>query len=231
MMNKRYPACIPLVIAYIVVISSLILMTSSPVTAGAWNPEDELRSYLENNYPWDELEVSNVQVTGRVSSELPESIIVEKGPLGNAVFSFLFSKAERIIVRANVRAFGRVVKNKRPLRKRHVLKDEDIYFAKMDIRKMPKSSVRDPEKLLGKALKRSITANVPIREEMIEMSRVVDRGKDVVLLLSYNGMSIRAAGKTKEKGHVGMPVKAINISSKKEVVGVLLDERTIKVEL
>ena len=231
MMNKRFPACIPLIIASLVVISSLVLMTSPFVSASAWSPEEELKSYLESNYPWDELEVSNVQVSGRTGNELPESIIVEKGPLGNGVFSFLFRKDERIIVRANVRAFGWVVKNKRPLRKRHVLKSEDIYLAKMDIRKMPKSAVRDPGKLLGKALKRSIAANVPIREEMIEMSRVVDRGKDVVLLLSYNGMSIRAAGKTKEKGHVGMPVKAINLSSKKEVIGVLLDERTIKVEL
>ncbi len=218
-------------IASMVVISSFILMTSSPGAAGAWSPEDELKSYLESNYPWDDIEVSNVRVTGSTGSELPESIIVEKGPLGNAVFSFLFEKDERIIVRANVRAFGRVVKNKRPLRKSHVLRDEDMYVARMDIRKMPKSSVKDPETLLGKALKRSIAANVTIRAEMIEMSRVVNRGKDVVLLLSYNGMSIRAAGKTKEKGHVGMPVKAMNLSSKKEVIGLLLDERTVKVEL
>jgi len=231
MINKRFPGRIPVIIASMVIISSLILMASPFVTAGAWSPEGELKSYLESNYPWDEIEVSNVQVNGRIGRELPESIIVEKGPLGNAVFSFLFRKDERIIVRANVRAFGRVVKNKRPLRKKHVLKQEDIYLAKMDIRKMPKSSLKDPGKLMGKALKRSIAANVPIREEMIEMSRVVDRGKDVVLLLSYNGMSIRAAGKTKEKGHVGLPVKAINLSSKKEVIGVLLDERTIKVEL
>jgi len=52
-----------------------------------------------------------------------------------------------------------------------------------------------------------------------------------VLLFNAHGFNISAAGETREKGYVGMAVKAINVSSKKEVRGVLIDERTVKVEL
>ena len=203
----------------------------SSVFAASWSPEDVLRSYLMNNYPWEEIEVSNVKVMGKINSEPPQRVLVEKGPIGKAVFSFVFRDNKRTIVKANVRAFGMLVKSKRPYRKRHVIRAEDIYLAKMDIRKMPGGSVKDPSKIIGKSLKRSITANIPVVEDMIEMSRVVARGKRVVLLIDYSGLSIRAAGKTKEKGYVGKAVRAINLSSKKEVNGVLIDEKTVRVEL
>lgn len=215
----------------IVFVSSFIMLSSSLVAAATWTPEDELRAYVQDNYPWEEIEVSNVQVQGTLSDERPERIQVEKGPLGRAVFSFIFSNDEKILVQADVRAYGRVIMSRRPFQKRHVIEEEDIYLTKMDIRKMPRNLLRDPEKILGKSLKRSINANMPIEEDMVEMFQLVERGKRVVLLLSLKGMIIRADGKTKEKGYVGTSVRAINISSKKEVSGVLIDENTVKVEL
>ena len=215
----------------IVLVSSFIMLSSALVAAATWTSEDELRAYVQDNYPWEEIEVSNVQVQGTLSDERPERIQVEKGPLGRAVFSFIFSNDEKILVQADVRAYGRVIMSRRPFQKRHVIEEEDIYLTKMDIRKMPRNLLRDPEKILGKSLKRSINANMPIEEDMVEMFQLVERGKRVVLLLSLKGMIIRADGKTKEKGYVGTSVRAINISSKKEVSGVLIDENTVKVEL
>jgi len=199
--------------------------------SASWAPEDELKSYLSDNYPWEEVEVSNVQAQDTLLDERPESVQVEKGPLGRAVFSFIFRNGEKVMVSAHVRAYERVVMSKRSLQKKHVLEEEDIYLSKMDIEKLPGNSVKAPAKIIGKALKRSINANVTIKEDMIEMSQSVERGKSVVLLLSYQGMVIRTDGKTKEKGYVGMPVRVINNSSKKVVSGVLIDENTVKVEL
>ncbi len=220
----------------IVLISVVCVLTSvflclSYSKAATWSPEDELRTYLSDNYPWEEIEVSNVQTPDKLTDERPASIQVEKGPLGRAVFSFIFSNNEKISVRADVRAYGRVIMSRRPFQKRHVIEEEDIYLSKMEIGKMHRNLLKDPEKILGKSLRRSINANMPIEEDMVEMSQLVERGKRVVLLLSYEGMIIRADGQTKEKGYVGMPVRAINTSSKKAVSGVLIDENTVKVEL
>ncbi len=230
-MNNKLNTSYTILASCIVILSSLILLSSSFAATAAWSPKDVLKAFLANNYPWEEIEVSDVKVVGRIYDEAPDKILIEKGPIGNAVFSFIFKNNERAIVKADVRAFGWVVMSKRSFEKRHVIQDEDTYLAKMDIRKMPGSSVKNPERILGKSLKRSIIANIPIVEDMIEMSRIVARGKMVELILNYKGLSIKTTGMTKEKGYVGVPVKAINISSKKEVNGVLVDENTVKVEL
>jgi len=202
------------------------------VAAGVeWDTEEVLESFMLDNYPWGEIEVRNVRVYGKTGKSAPENIIVEKGPLGNAVFSFFFKEEGRVTVKANVRAFSQVVRSKRPYRRGHVIDFDDLYVSKMDIRKMPNSTIRDPESIIGKSLKRSMSANIPIVENMIQLTQVIKRGKRVVLIINQGGLNIVASGKTREKGYVGMPVKAMNLSSKKEVVGVLIDENTVEVEL
>ncbi len=218
-------------VLYKLLLLSLVFLPFSFAAESAWSPEDELKHYLMNNYPWDDIEVTNVKVMGKSGDRAPERIIVEKGPLGRAVFVFVSENNKRNIVKASVRAFGQIVKSKRSFGKRHVIAEEDIYLAKMDVRKMPRSTVKDPDTIVGKSLKRSIMANVPVLEGMIESSRVVARGMRVVLLINSNGLTIRAAGKTKEKGYVGKPVRAVNLTSKREVSGVLIDDRTVEVEL
>ncbi len=211
------------------VISVLFLLSTCP--AASWDPADTLKSYLAENYPWEEIQIHNVRVAGRLPHDPPERIYVEKGPIGNAVFSFISGESKRTIVKANVRAFGLVVKSKRSFKRNHVIEADDVYVTQMDVRKMPGSSVQYPSDIIGKSFKRSIMANIPIVEGMIEVSETVDRGTMVVLLINNNGLIIRAAGMTKEKGYVGMPVRAMNLTSKKEVNGVLIDEKTVKIEL
>jgi flagella basal body P-ring formation protein FlgA len=199
--------------------------------AESWDPEEVLMQYLGDNYPWPKIEIEGVKITGAIPAKAPDTIIVEKGPIGKGEFTLLFDDGEKMEVKADVRALDNVVKSRRPFKKGYVLNSEDIYVSEMDIRRMPKSSVQDPEEIIGKPLRRSIIANTTLTENMVEKSQVVDKGKPVTLLIHSRGFDITASGETKEKGYVGMTVKAINISSKKEVRGVLIDERTVEVEL
>jgi len=210
---------------------SAYCLLSTEVIAASWIAEDVLQAFLAEKYPWEKIEISNVKMIGARPDRAPDAINVEKGPLGKAVFSFVFDNSQKVTVTAEVRAFDNVVKSKRPFKKGYVLDNEDLYLSEMDINKMPVSSVKDPETIIGKSLNRSITANITITEDMVEKSQVVDRGKQVVLLISAHGFNITAAGETREKGYVGKAVKAINLSSKREVRGVLINERTVKVEL
>jgi len=206
-------------------------LLSTAVMAVSWDPEEVLRQYLADNYPWARIEISGVKILGTIPDNAPNSIIVKKGPIGKGEFLFVFDDGEKMAVKADVRAFDNVVKSKRPFKKGYVLSNEDVYLSEMDIKKMPKSSVQDPEEIIGKPLRMSIMANITLTENVVEKSQVVDKGKQVVLLFNARGFNISAAGETREKGYVGTAVKAINVSSKKEVRGVLIDERTVKVEL
>ncbi len=218
-------------IAVRLLLAAFCLLPAPAAVAGAWDAEPALTAHLRSNYPWKEIEIDNVRVFGKLPAGAPEKIETRKGPLGRAVFAFVYRRDRTVIVKADVKALGNVVKSRRPFRKGHVITGEDIYIAKMDIRRMPNSSVRNADAVVGKSLRRSIAANIPILEDMIEKSRVVKRGKNVVLLIRHGGLNITAAGRTSEKGYVGMPVKAINLSSRKEVTGVLIDENTVRLEL
>jgi flagella basal body P-ring formation protein FlgA len=214
-----------------IVASVFVLTPLSLLNASSWTPEGALRKFIEERYPWKDIEIDNVEVLDEIGDQAPETIIVERGPVGKSLFSFLFKPDKKVFVRADIRAFDRVVKSKRPYRKRHVIRSNELYTDKMDIRKIPNNAVRNPEKIIGKSLRRSIIANIPITEDMVEQSQVVKRGRMVTLVVNQNGLKITAAGKIKEKGYVGSQVKAVNLSSNKEVTGVLLDEHTVKVLL
>jgi flagella basal body P-ring formation protein FlgA len=231
-MNKAVGAYKKYSIAIIaVIVSAFILTPSSMISASSWSPEIVLKVFMEEHYPWEDIEINNIEVLGNVSDEAPESVIVERGPIGKALFSFMFKPDKKVFVKADIRAFDRVVKSKRPYRKSHVIRANEVYIEKMDTRKIPNNAVRDPETIIGKSLRRSIVANIPISESMVEQSQVVKRGKMVVLIINQEGFRITTAGKIKEKGYVGSQVKAVNLSSHKEVMGVLLDEHTVEVLL
>ncbi|MBI4849279.1 MAG: flagellar basal body P-ring formation protein FlgA [Nitrospirae bacterium] len=210
---------------------SVFCVLSSVVFAFSWSPEDTLKTFLRDNYPWETIEVRNIQVTGSVPDRTPDMIVVEKGPLGNGIFSYIFNDGQKVTVRADVRAFEKVIKSKRPFRKGYVLNEDDIYQSEVEINKMPQGAVRESETIIGKPLKVSTVANALITERMIEKEQVVKKGSRVALLINSQGINITAVGETKEKGYVGMQVRAINVSSRKEVRGVLINENTVRVEL
>ena len=208
----------------------LVLLGFISLSAAALSVEDIIQAYLLDNYPWENIEIGNIRVMGELGDKEPERIVLEKGPIGKAVFSF-YTSDKRVIVKANVKAYDWIVKSKRPFSKGHVLGEDDLYVDKIEIDKMPRSAVRNTETIIGKSLKRSIAANLPVVEKMVEQYQVVKRGQMVVLIIGNEGFNISVSGKTKEKGYVGKPVRAFNLSSKKVVTGVLIDENTVKVKL
>jgi len=208
----------------------LVLLGFISLSAAALSVEDIIQAYLLDNYPWENIEIGNIRVMGELGDKEPERIVLEKGPIGKAVFSF-YTSDKRVIVKANVKAYDWIVKSKRPFSKGHVLGEDDLYVDKIEIDKMPRSAVRNTETIIGKSLKRSIAANLPVVEKMVEQYQVVKRGQMVVLIIGNEGFNISVSGKTKEKGYVGKSVRAINLSSKKVVTGVLIDESTVKVKL
>lgn len=212
------------------VIFIFIVIVALSSIAHAIEIKEFIGSFIRTNYPWSDIEITGVKVYGKLPDQVPDEIAVERGPLGKAVFALRYG--EKVIrVRANVSAYENVIKSKRPFRKNHIIQEGDIYLERIDVRRMPGGAIEDPLVVLGKPLKRSITANVIITEDMIQNSRIVKRGRPVTLIVRYKGMTVTAQGKLKEKAYVGSVVKAINLSSRREVTGVLIDENTIEVRL
>lgn len=191
---------------------------------------DILGDHLRQNYPWAEVEVRDVEVQGVVPKEVPERILVLKGPPRKTVFRMEYADGRSLEATADVKVFDWVLMARRAFRKGYVLQKGDVYATLMDAGLIPKDAVRGSDVALGKTLMRSIVANRPITSSMVSDAQPVKRGQKVILLVESRDFSITAAGETKENGHVGDFVKVMNMNSKKVVTGVLVDENTVRVE-
>ncbi|HMK50634.1 MAG TPA: flagellar basal body P-ring formation chaperone FlgA [Thermodesulfovibrionales bacterium] len=201
------------------------------VSAAAWTPEEVLKAYLKDNYPWRDVEISDLAIDGTIPAEQPAKILVEKGLPGRTVFSLEFENAGRLTATANVRAFDTIVLSRRAYKKGYTLQKDDVYTMLMDVQRIPANALGSVESAVGKSLSRTIMANTPVGSGMLQEGRSIKRGKRVTLIIEGAGFTITTAGEIKENGSVGSAIKAINASSKKIVAGLLIDENTVKVDL
>ena len=220
----------------ILIIMGIILLPAAAAAAPAAPldeilPDEILRGYLVDNYPWEEIQLSGLRLSARfpdgMPEKIPEKIIVRRGPPGRTVFHLQFKGGESITATANVKAFDRVVMSRRPFRKGHCFVAEDIYTALMDIRRIPGGAIKGLESAEGKTLTRSVVANRPILEGMVSGSALLKRGHKVILVVQSPGFSITMLGELKQDAYVGNHVRVVNTASKKVLSGLLVDESTV----
>jgi flagella basal body P-ring formation protein FlgA len=188
-----------------------------------------LRQHLKENYPWADVEVTDIALSADPSGQMPDRITVQKGLPNRTVFALDYNNDKRITATATVKAFDKVVMTRGAFRKGYALQKEDVYETLMDITRMPKDVVRDSEQILGTALTRSVTANMPVVAGMLNGAQKVKKGQRVMIIASSPCFSISTRGELKETADVGNEVRVQNIDSKKVVTGRLIDENTVKV--
>jgi flagella basal body P-ring formation protein FlgA len=209
----------------------LFLNLVIPLKSNAgWNPELFIKEYVEENYPWNSVNITNITFDKGIPDERPEKINVIKPPPGRSIFIFEFKDGKKIEVSANIRVFEKIVFSRRSLPKGSILEDKDVYITLMDATKLPQGYISSLENAVGKRLTRSILANRPLLESMIGESLVVKKGQRVSVMASSNNLRITTIGELAENAQVGSYVKVLNISTKKIIKGILIDESLVKVE-
>jgi flagella basal body P-ring formation protein FlgA len=194
-----------------------------------WEPRSVLKKYLKDHYPWAEIEI--LDISGEVSSmEPPEKIYLISGPLGRSIFSLVFKSGEKVILQANTRALDWVVTSRRPLRKSQIIQKEDVYLALMDVRRMPKDALTRLESAWGKSVNQSLGANMPIIESTMGDIPLIKKGQRITLVASAPGLKITTPGEARQDGFQGQSLKVVNLSSKRDVRGIPLDESHVSVE-
>ncbi|MDA8239478.1 MAG: flagellar basal body P-ring formation chaperone FlgA [Nitrospiraceae bacterium] len=199
-------------------------------SAGSENIGGVLKDYIKSNYPWDEVDLSDLKLSSDPPSGVPQQILVEKRLPGRALFVLEYKNGSRIVATAQVKAFDRIVASGNSFRKGHYLREGDLYMTAVEVGRIPKGAVREIGKASGKVLTRSIIANMPVVENMVAEKPEVKKGQRVMIVAESKGFSITTFGEMKENGYVGRYAKAFNQTSKKTVTGLLVDENTIRVE-
>lgn len=188
-----------------------------------------LKTYLKKNYPWAEIEISELSVNEPISG-MPVKIFIEKPPPGKTTFFLEFEDGKKIQASANIKAYDWILITSKALRKGHHLEQIDVYSTLLDITKIPRGAIRKLENAVGKQLERSVNANMPLVDVMVKDKTLVKKGQMVFLVIESPRFSIRTTGEIRANAYVGGQAKVVNLSSKKIISGVLVDENTVKVE-
>ena len=210
--------------------SVFCLLMSMPTFASAsWDAGSVLKTYIKDHYPWTEVEVSDVRLSGEAPARPPVSITVEKTPPGRSVFRLRFADGRMVTASAMVKVFDRVMMSRGAFWKGHTLMKEDVYATLMESARIPKGAIRGESGVYGKTLTRSIVASVPLTDAMVSETAVVKRGRRIVLYAEAPGFTVKTMGELKQDASVGEQVSVLNLASKKMIMGQLVDVDTVRV--
>lgn len=223
---SRTPVKIVCIIVTAAVITALL---PSVCLAGSYDLNDILKTYLKKNYPWAEVEISELSASEPIHA-MPVRIFIEKGPPGKTLFLLEFESNKRIQAVANIKAYDWVVITSKALRKGHHIGQTDVYSTLIDITKIPRGAITRIENVAGKQLERSVNINTPLVDMMIKAGTLVKKGQMVFIVIESPKFAIRTTGEIRANAYVGSQAKVINLASKKIISGVLVDENTVKVE-
>lgn len=124
-----------------------------------------------------------------------------------------------------------VVVAKNPLRRHKPIDEDDIELQLMDLAELPRNVITDPQELIGKRTRQSIGSKTVLRTDLIELPPLINRGDVVVIIAESEGLRITALGKAKRRGRLGERIPVENFDSKKVLHALVIDSRTVKVEL
>jgi len=137
-------------------------------------------------------------------------------------------KRARFHARADI--YGNVLIATRYLRRHHVVQSEDLQWANRNLSTLPPDVATEMKDILGKRTTLSVNSNEILRMSMVEVPPLVNKGDQVILLIENEQFRITTLGEAKEGGRKGDRVRLLNLASRKEVCGRILDANTVRID-
>lgn len=228
---------------------SLGICWTSVAQAQEYERLDHLRSvvyeriqqaYLER-YEQDELEqnieiqVSNLDARLKLNKcDIPiDARIASPNTYANNITVKLScNSAQRwsIYVPAAINQYAIVAVAAHSLARGHIVTESDLEFARMNIRSSGAGLIKDPDRIIGKQLKRSLQTGNPLRLSHLKLPHVVKKGQKVSLQVKHKSLSVVANGMAMDNGEVGQQIKVQNANSKRIVDAVVVAPGVVEVQ-
>jgi flagellar basal body P-ring formation protein FlgA len=161
---------------------------------------------------------------------LPEQAVRGGSIAGTMVFYANGQEVKRIRISAWVDIYGDVVVVKHYLKRQQAIQEDDVQVVRKNFSLLPQDVVTDVKEVLGKRTTLAVNNLEVLRLNMLEVPPLVKKGDRVIILFENDLFKITALGEVKEGGRKGDKVKLVNLSSKKEVCGRVMDANTVQVD-
>ena len=214
--------------------------TAEVNTLTASDAERMIKTYLGGHTPWseDQIKVKNISIANNIY--LPSAWDYEITPapkatmIGRTAFSLSINTNGKPMqtswINADIEVWVDVVLAVHTIKERQVIREEDIYVGKKDLAELPPGYADDIGSVAGKRAKRFVGTNRPITQDMLEEPPLFKRGEKVFILAESDTLKIIATGTAENDGYKGRPVKVMNVQSRQEVSGEVIDSTTVRVK-
>ena len=140
-------------------------------------------------------------------------------------------ETRRMTVNALVDLYQKVVVADRYLKRHQEIQAEDLRLLPVNIQQLPPDAVTNLEEVLGKRMIVNLNGREPVRASLLEVPPLVKKGDVVNVILERNSLRISCLGEIKETGRKGDRVKLVNLGSKKELFGRVVDAGTVHLDV
>jgi flagellar basal body P-ring formation protein FlgA len=139
-------------------------------------------------------------------------------------------KVHEYRLQAQLEIYADVVIARSYLTRHQVVSEKDVQLTHKNITLYLPDVLMDLEEVLGRRMTLAVSAQEVLRKSMVEVPPLVKKGERVILLIENPSFKITTLGETQEEGREGERIKVVNISSKKETYGRVLDAQTVQID-
>jgi flagella basal body P-ring formation protein FlgA len=201
-----------------------------------------IEGHIRKNLPGGNIQVEVREVRNFEEVSLPAearsckvwiSEPLRKGGWVRANLTFYDNGKEikRITVSAQVDLYQKVVVADRYLKRHQEIQAEDLRLLPVNIQQLPPDAVTNLEEVLGKRMIVNLNGREPVRASLLEVPPLVKKGDVVNVILERNSLRISCLAEIKETGRKGDRVKLVNLGSKKELFGRVVDAGTVHLDV
>jgi flagella basal body P-ring formation protein FlgA len=134
-----------------------------------------------------------------------------------------------VTARVKIASFGPVVVARQPVARGALLRAEDLRVEELRLDELPTTVVSDLDEAIGKEARVALAAGKPLTLQSLATAAMVKRGDLVRVMIEKNGLRLSVSGEALETAGAGERVRVVNDSSKRELVGRVIDHGTVHV--
>jgi flagella basal body P-ring formation protein FlgA len=155
-----------------------------------------------------------------------------RGGTVSALIHFFINgkEAKKIRVTAQVNIFTDVVVARSFLRKGQIIQEKDLQLVNKNMSLFAPDVVTDFEEVVGKRTTLTMNSQEVFRKGMVERAPLVKKGDRITLVVENGHFRITSVGEVQEEGGKGERIRLLNVASKREVYGRVLDANTAQVD-
>ncbi|MDA5193216.1 flagellar basal body P-ring formation chaperone FlgA [Govanella unica] len=105
----------------------------------------------------------------------------------------------------------------------------DIAWVSWPTQQITQTIITDGDGLIGRAVRRPMPANVPVRFSDVQRPVLIKRGAIVTMIVKTPDMTLTTSGRAQENGGEGDLIRLTNTNSNRTVSGVVLSARDVMV--